>query len=278
MKLSSGWEQSVYVLLILSQLPDNKTINSQALSLRLGTSHSYLKKIIKLLVNEGLITSIPGKYGGFSLAKSLEEITFYDVFIAIEGRGKIFASQQLLKKFLGENEGKKAQKCAITDSLDIIENTLVTTLSSISLAQVFNQISSNYNLDELREWVKIMCNANRQNRALILGTLAMIITFMSWSSFGVLINNINLVVSMSQSQQKVLVAFPVLLGSLFRIPIGYLSDRYGGKRIYIILFLLTLLPLFTLFFIFLYFHPTYPILLILSTFIGISGASFSVST
>ncbi|EMB97934.1 hypothetical protein SMU66_09682, partial [Streptococcus mutans N34] len=52
------------------------------------------------------------------------------------------------------NEGKKAQKCAITDSLDIIENTLVTTLSSISLAQVFNQISSNYNLDELREWVK----------------------------------------------------------------------------------------------------------------------------
>lgn len=154
MKLSSGWEQSVYVLLILSQLPDSKTINSQSLSLRLGTSHSYLKKIIKLLVNEGLITSIPGKYGGFSLAKPLEEITFYDVFIAIEGRGKIFASQQLLKKFLGENEGKKAQKCAITDSLDIIENTLVTTLSSISLAQVFNQISSNYNLDELREWVK----------------------------------------------------------------------------------------------------------------------------
>lgn len=123
-----------------------------------------------------------------------------------------------------------------------------------------------------------MCNANRQNHALILGTLAMIITFMSWSSFGVLINNINLVVSMSQSQQKVLVAFPVLLGSLFRIPIGYLSDRYGGKRIYIILFLLTLLPLFTLFFIFLYFHPTYSILLVLSTFIGISGASFSVST
>lgn len=154
MKLSSGWEQSVYVLLILSQLPDSKTINSQSLSLRLGTSHSYLKKIIKLLVNEGLITSIPGKYGGFSLAKSLEDITFYDVFIAVEGRGKIFASQQLLKKLLGENEGKKAQKCAVTDSLDIIENTLVTTLSSISLAQVFNQISSNYNLDELREWVK----------------------------------------------------------------------------------------------------------------------------
>ncbi|MGA4514091.1 RrF2 family transcriptional regulator [Staphylococcus caledonicus] len=154
MKLSSGWEQSVYVLLILSQLPDSKTINSQSLSLRLGTSHSYLKKIIKLLVNEGLITSVPGKYGGFSLAKSLENITFYDVFVAIEGRGKIFASQQLLKNFLGENEGKKAHKCAVTNSLDVIENTLVTTLSSISLDQVFNQISSNYDLKELKEWIK----------------------------------------------------------------------------------------------------------------------------
>ena len=44
-------------------------IHSQLLSERLGTSHSYLKKIIKLLVNEGLITSVPGKFGGFSLAK-----------------------------------------------------------------------------------------------------------------------------------------------------------------------------------------------------------------
>ncbi|MGT2637225.1 RrF2 family transcriptional regulator [Streptococcus ratti] len=154
MKLSSGWEQSVYVLLILSQLPKNKTMNSQALSERLGTSHSYLKKIIKLLVNEGLILSTPGKYGGFSLARSLNDITFYDVFIAIEGRGKIFASQQLLKKFLGDKEGEKAKQCAVTDSLDIIENTLVSTLSSITLSKVLTQIQANYSLEELNEWIE----------------------------------------------------------------------------------------------------------------------------
>ncbi|PTJ91580.1 RrF2 family transcriptional regulator, partial [Staphylococcus simulans] len=117
MKLSSGWEQSIYVLLILNELPDGKSINSLALSERLNTSHSYLKKIIKLLVNEGLIISTPGKNGGFSLEKPLEEITFYDVFMAVEGRGKIFASQHLLRNFLGENEGEKAQKCAVTESL-----------------------------------------------------------------------------------------------------------------------------------------------------------------
>lgn len=154
MKLSSGWEQSVYVLLILAQLPQNKSMNSIALSERLGVSHSYLKKIIKCLVNEGLIISVPGKYGGFSLAKSLEEITFYDVFVAVEGRGKIFASQQLLKQFLGEEEGQSAQKCAVTDSLEIIENTLVSTLTSITLGQVYSQIQSHYDLKELHQWVE----------------------------------------------------------------------------------------------------------------------------
>lgn len=123
-----------------------------------------------------------------------------------------------------------------------------------------------------------MYNLNNQHRVLFLGTLAMIITFMSWSSFGVLINDIGSIVSMSQAQQKILVAFPVLLGSLFRVPIGYLSDKYGGKKVYIALLLLTLFPLFVLFFIFSYFHPTYHILLILSVFIGISGSSFSIST
>lgn len=153
MKLSSGWEQSIYVLLILNELPNGKSINSLALSERLNTSHSYLKKIIKLLVNEGLIISTPGKNGGFSLEKPLEEITFYDVFMAIEGRGKIFASQHLLRNFLGENEGEKAQKCAVTESLTIIEETLINTLTSITLENVSKDIKNHYDLTELQSWV-----------------------------------------------------------------------------------------------------------------------------
>ncbi len=152
MKLSSGWEQSVYVLLILDRLPHGKVINSTALANHLEVSHSYLKKIIKSLVNEGLITSTPGTCGGFSLAKNLEKITFYDVFLAIEGRGKIFTSQQLLKKFLG-SEGAKAQTCAVTNSLDIIEKTLISTLSDVSLAKVAKEIEKNYELTDLTKWI-----------------------------------------------------------------------------------------------------------------------------
>lgn len=153
MRLSSGWEQSVYVLLMLDQLPEGKYINTISLSERLEVSDSYLKKIIKLLDNEGLVKSVRGKNGGVALSKPLSQITFYDVFVAIEGKNRIFESQHLLKKFLGSKESKKAKRCVVTNSLDIIENTLVATLTSITLSQVAHQSEINYDLTDIRNWV-----------------------------------------------------------------------------------------------------------------------------
>ena len=153
MRLSSGWEQSVYVLLMLDQLPEGKYINTISLSERLEVSDSYLKKIIKLLDNEGLVKSVRGKNGGIALSKPLSQITFYDVFVAIEGKNRIFESQNLLKKFLGNEERKKAKRCVVTSSLDIIENTLVATLTSITLSQVAHQSEINYDLTDIRNWI-----------------------------------------------------------------------------------------------------------------------------
>ena len=152
MKLSKGWEQAVYVLLMLNLLPEHCVMTSTALSDRLNVSDSYLKKIIKALVKEGLVNSTTGKHGGFSLSKPLNQITFYDIFLAIEGRDTIFASQQLLKPFLGENEGQK-QKCVVSHALNTIQHTLISTLSSITLDEVNQTIVTKYRLNDLNQWV-----------------------------------------------------------------------------------------------------------------------------
>lgn len=153
MKLSKGWEQAIYVLLILNHLPKRNVMTSTTLSERLNVSDSYLKKIIKSLAKEGLVHSAPGKNGGFSLNKPLSEITFYDVFLAIEGRDKIFSSQHLLKSFLGENESQKAELCVVSHSLNQIEQSLISTLSSVSLDGVHHTIDQKYNLEELSQWI-----------------------------------------------------------------------------------------------------------------------------
>jgi NNP family nitrate/nitrite transporter-like MFS transporter len=41
-----------------------------------------------------------------------------------------------------------------------------------------------------------------------------------------------------------LVAVPVLLGSLARIPVGILADRFGGRLVFTFLMLLVIIPAF----------------------------------
>ena len=76
MKLSSGWEQSVYVLLILARLPENRTMSSIALANRLKVSPSYLKKIIKSLVDEAFYALLQGKMAVFHSIKTFMILVF----------------------------------------------------------------------------------------------------------------------------------------------------------------------------------------------------------
>ena len=78
-------EQGIYVTLILSAQKDHRPLRSTELSAILSVSDSYLKKILRKLVIAGIINSAAGKDGGFQLARSVEKISVYDVFAALEG-------------------------------------------------------------------------------------------------------------------------------------------------------------------------------------------------
>ena len=78
-------EQGIYLVLILSLEKDHRTLRSTQLSSILEVSDSYLKKILRKLVLAGIITSSAGKDGGFQLVRSIEDITVYDVYSALEG-------------------------------------------------------------------------------------------------------------------------------------------------------------------------------------------------
>ncbi len=78
-------EQGIYVTLILSLEKNHRPLRSTELSEILFVSDSYLKKILRKLVLADIIISSPGKDGGFQLARSIEEISVYDVYSALEG-------------------------------------------------------------------------------------------------------------------------------------------------------------------------------------------------
>ena len=69
-----------------------------------------------------------------------------------------------------------------------------------------------------------------------------------------------------------MVAVPVLLGSLMRIPLGWLTDRLGGRRVFTALMAFTPLPLIAL----ALWHDSLGAILAFGFLLGFAGASFAV--
>jgi len=109
-------------------------------------------------------------------------------------------------------------------------------------------------------------------RALALGTAAFTICFFAWSMLGPLGPTIQDQLKLTDSQLALLIAVPVLMGSLMRIPLGVLTDRYGGRRIFTGLLVFTLVPTALL----ALFHTNYTTMLVIGFFLGFAGASFAV--
>lgn len=72
-------------------------------------------------------------------------------------------------------------------------------------------------------------------------------------------------------QVSVALALPVLLGSLGRIPLGMWTDRAGGRLVFSVVMLLSIVPAVLIGWV-----QSYNWLLVVSFFLGISLASFSV--
>jgi len=66
---------------------------------------SYGYKILKKLENAGILLSTRGQYGGYQLAKSLENITLYDIILALNESFLVFQclEDRTMCPFLSEN-------------------------------------------------------------------------------------------------------------------------------------------------------------------------------
>ena len=81
---------------------------------------------------------------------------------------------------------------------------------------------------------------------LFLSTLAFTICFAAWMMNGVLITYLvdNNVFSWGPVRLSWLIGIPVLTGALFRLPVGILTDKYGGRIVYGILLILSCIPMY----------------------------------
>lgn len=98
-------------------------------------------------------------------------------------------------------------------------------------------------------------------------------SFMLWVLIGALGIPLAEAAQLSPSEKGLVVAVPLLAGSLMRIVVGLLVDRIGGKRVGMALLALLFVPLGLAWQL----PPSLPMLIVIGVLLGCAGASFAVA-
>ncbi len=116
-------------------------------------------------------------------------------------------------------------------------------------------------------------NSRKAWSVLIVSTLAFTVCFMVWMMFGVIGIPIKKLLGLNSTQFGLLMATPVLTGSLIRVPLGIWTDRYGGRIVMAVLMAVTVPAIWMMSYATQYWH-----FLTIGLFVGLAGGSFSVGT
>jgi len=105
----------------------------------------------------------------------------------------------------------------------------------------------------------------------IMSTLAFTVCFMIWMMFAVIGVPIKAQLGLNETQFGILVATPVLTGSLIRVPLGMWTDKFGGRIVFFVLMLTTVIPIWMITYATEFWH-----FLAIGLFVGMAGGSFTV--
>lgn len=90
MKYSKATNYALHTMLFLANQSPNKPMGVQQLAEMQNVSPTYLSKILTKLVKAGMINSMSGANGGYTLRHNWEDISFLDIIHAVEGKSSLF--------------------------------------------------------------------------------------------------------------------------------------------------------------------------------------------
>jgi len=106
---------------------------------------------------------------------------------------------------------------------------------------------------------------------LTMNTMAFAVNFAVWTMFSIIGIKIKGELGLNDTQFGILVATPILTGSLTRLPLGLLTDQFGGRIVFFIQMILVAIPTYGL-----AFATEYWQYLVIGLFVGLAGGSFAI--
>ena len=127
-----------YATVILSHMAKDKTRVHGAFEIAeaTGIAQPTTSKILKILLNAKLLTSIRGAKGGYVLAREPERITVASVISALEG------PIALTECSISQQGCEQASGCEIRGNWNLINQTIHNALESVTLADMIRPARS----------------------------------------------------------------------------------------------------------------------------------------
>jgi Rrf2 family protein len=127
-KLSSGFKAGLRILGLLANNPQVVPLPISLMTPALGLSDKYVEQLLMNLKRAGLVRSMRGANGGFTLARLPEAISLLDIMTALQGPVEFCECGQ-----------EECNDCVRPEIWDALERCIGNTLSSISLANLISQ-------------------------------------------------------------------------------------------------------------------------------------------
>src|SRR5262245_48421502 len=108
-------------------------------------------------------------------------------------------------------------------------------------------------------------------RQLALGTISFAVCFTAWGLISAFAPRFREIYQLTSTQVALLVSVPVLLGSLARLPMGMITDRFGGRAVFALLAIVVAVPVAIVPAV-----SSYQALIVTGFFLGMAGSSFAV--
>jgi Rrf2 family protein len=146
-KLNQGVEWALHTCLNLGwiEVDGGQAATTARLAAFYDLPPAYLNKQLQALVRAGILTSTTGPRGGFRLAKNLEQISFLDVVVAVEGRTEAFECARILKDGPGGDPGTDYRAtCLVSQTMTEADLAWRNVLAGETLADLRARVERTY--------------------------------------------------------------------------------------------------------------------------------------
>ena len=156
-----GVEYALHCLLYLQDESTGTTLAVSDIAKFQGISATYLAKVFTKLKKAGLVRSSTGAKGGYELAKPADQISFWDVVVAVEGELNLFECKNIRSNSaLYQNEKEKPRwlvsgPCEIHKVMMDVEEQIKAALKVKTmawLAEVVGEKTPKCEMERVTQW------------------------------------------------------------------------------------------------------------------------------